>query len=93
MAGDNKDELAAAILQAWRHFREASGIKTNFIILALGGRKDGAANPNSLLQPGAWGVDVVETEDSAEFLKAVNWNNLKEGRPLDAVFEIYNHPR
>ena len=83
------NDLAQEILQSWRRLRTSSGIKTDFTILALGGRKDGVATPNSLLQPGAWGVDIVETHDTAEFLKSINWSNLKAGRPDDALLRIF----
>ena len=86
------EELAQRVLQAWREFRIRQGISSDFTIVALGGRKDGSAVPNSLLQVGAWGVDVVETEQPSEFLASINWEGLKSGRPADAILEIYNLP-
>ena len=87
------ESLAQTLLQAWRRFRESNGVQTDFTILALGGRKDGVAMSNSLLQTGSWGVDVVETDRPSEFLGSINWEGLKSGRPADAIFEIYNAPR
>ena len=87
------ESLAQTLLQAWRRFRESNGVQTDFTILALGGRKDGVAMSNSLLQTGSWGVDVVETDRPSEFLGNINWEGLKSGRPADAIFEIHDAPR
>jgi hypothetical protein len=87
------EELAQTVLKAWRRFRIRQGGPTDFTILALGGRKDGLATPNSLLQVGSWGVDVVETDQPSEFLANINWEGLKSGRPADAILEIYNFPQ
>ena len=87
------ESLAQTLLQAWRRFRESNGVQTDFTILALGGRKDGVATSNSLLQTGSWGVDVVETDRPSEFLGSINWEGLKTGRPADAIFEIHDAPR
>ena len=87
------ESLAQTLLQAWRRFRESNGVQTDFTILALGGRKDGVATSNSLLQTGSWGVDVVETDRPSEFLGSINWEGLKSGRPADAIFEIHDAPR
>ena len=87
------ESLAQTLLQAWRRFRESNGVQTDFTILALGGRKDGVAMSNSLLQTGSWGVDVVETDRPSEFLGSINWEGLKSGRPADAIFEIHDAPR
>ncbi|MFS6819470.1 hypothetical protein AAF134_10000 [Synechococcus lacustris Tous-12m] len=32
-------------------------------------------------------MDLVETIDSDAFLRSINWDALKSGRPVDAVFE------
>ena len=87
------ESLAQTLLRAWRRFRESNGVQTDFTILALGGRKDGVAMSNSLLQTGSWGVDVVETDRPSEFLGSINWEGLKSGRPADAIFEIHDAPR
>ena len=86
------EELANVVLEAWRNYRQSGGLQSDFTIIALGGRKDGATTPNSLLKTGAWGVDVVETDRPSEFLGSINWDGLKSGRPADAILEIYNKP-
>ena len=83
------EELANVVLQAWRNYRQSGGLRSDFTIIALGGRKDGATTPNSLLKTGAWGVDVVETADKSAFLKAINWEMLKASRDSNNVFEVY----
>jgi hypothetical protein len=80
-------ELAEALLAAWRGVRLSNGHEFNHTVMALGGRKDDKAIPNSPLQTGCWGVDLVETLDGPAFLRSINWDALKSGRPADAVFE------
>lgn len=80
-------EASAVLVQAWRSLRAARGDSADHHVLALGGRKDSEAAPGSPLQPGSWGVDVVETNEPDGFLQAINWDGLKQGRPADGVFE------
>jgi len=91
LEGDGSaEELADALMDAWRAFRQASGHATEHQLLALGGRKDSDGAPGSPLQKGSWGVDVVETIDADAFLQMINWDGLKQGRPADGVFERRN---
>ena len=58
--------------------------------LILGGKKTtpaSSSNPNSL-QPGEWGVDVVETIQAHAFLASINWDNLTADKSGDDVFKI-----
>ena len=87
VADGSASEVADDLLSAWRALRAARGEDSDHHLLALGGRKDSAGAPGSPLQPGAWGVDVVETINGDAFLQAINWAGLKEGRPADGVFE------
>ena len=89
-ADGSVDEVADALIQAWRAFRMASGHAASHHLLALGGRKDTDGAPGSPLQKGSWGVDVVETIDADAFLNMINWDGLKQGRPADGVFERRN---
>ena len=59
-------------------------------ILILGGKKTSPAVGNSptSLQPGEWGIDVVETESTEAFLTSINWEELSSQRPIDNVFKI-----
>jgi hypothetical protein len=59
-------------------------------ILILGGVK--TTPPTSslpgALQPGEWGVDVVETADGDEFLRSINWAETVASLAPDSFFEI-----
>ncbi|HJN35688.1 MAG: DUF2656 family protein [Prochlorococcus sp.] len=85
-------QLAAELVKGWRSLRAELGHDHQHAVMALGGRKDSEGQPGSPLQKGAWGVDVVETLDPAEFLKAINWAALKADRPVDGVFELIDQP-
>ena len=58
--------------------------------LILGGKKTTPARSNSptSLQPGEWGVDVVETVQARAFLASINWDNLTADKPSDSIFKI-----
>ena len=81
--------LAVELPRAWRAMRRMLGHGADHELLALGGRKDNPGMPGSPLQEGYWGVDVVETYDAGAFLKTINWDGLKQGRPVDGVFEVW----
>jgi len=82
-------DLANAVLLAWRQLRCAAGATDNDCqLLALGGRKDDQGASGALLQQSDWGVDVVETLNTAAFLQSINWDLLKQGRAPDGVFEL-----
>jgi Protein of unknown function (DUF2656) len=63
--------------------------KEDFYIMALGGEKTTPATsgPPSL-QPGEWGVDVVETASPEEFLAELNWDKLAGAKPSSEIFRI-----
>jgi len=84
--------LAREVLEAWASLRRECGHGSDHAILALGGLKDTPASPGSPLELGAWGVDVVETEDVNGFLAAIDWPSLKAGRPAEGVFELVLEP-
>ena len=81
-------DLASQIIKAWSSFRRELGHDPDHAVMALGGRKDTNPLPDSPLQLGSWGVDLVDTADPNGFLTSINWNNLKMGRPADGVFEV-----
>ena len=59
-------------------------------ILVLGGKKTTPAmgtSPTSL-QPGEWGVDVVETADEQTFLQSIKWEEMIAQKPAENIFEI-----
>ncbi|MEM9273349.1 MAG: DUF2656 domain-containing protein [Cyanobacteria bacterium P01_F01_bin.143] len=59
-------------------------------ILILAGKKTTpplSSNPTSL-QPGEWGVDVVETASVSTFLTAIRWEERIYTRPVENIFKI-----
>ena len=64
--------------------------KANIDTLILGGKKTTPAtsmSPTSL-QPGEWGVDVVETIQAAAFLQEIAWSKMTADKPSDGIFKI-----
>lgn len=59
-------------------------------ILVLGGIKTTPPTSDSpdALQPGNWGVDVVETNSGAAFLQAIGWENTIAQKPADSIFKV-----
>ncbi len=59
-------------------------------ILVLGGLKTTSptsASPDAL-QPGEWGVDVVETPSGDAFLRGIAWETTMAQRPPDSIFKV-----
>ena len=59
-------------------------------ILILAGKKTTppiSSSPTSL-QPGEWGVDVVETASVSTFLTAIRWEERIYTRPVEDIFKI-----
>lgn len=59
-------------------------------ILVLGGVKTTpptSADPDAL-QPGQWGVDVVETASSDRFLTSINWDTTIVDKPVESIFKV-----
>ncbi|MCP4973159.1 MAG: DUF2656 domain-containing protein [Prochlorococcus sp.] len=84
----SSEDLANELVKAWRNIRQELGHALDHSVMALGGRKDEVGSPDSPLQKGSWGVDVVETVDPSGFLTSINWSDLKAKRPADGVFEV-----
>jgi hypothetical protein len=59
-------------------------------ILILGGLKTTPPTSDSpdALQPGEWGVDVVETFSGDVFLKTINWETTIASKPPETLFKI-----
>ncbi len=59
-------------------------------ILVLGGLKTTPPTSDSpmALQPGNWGVDVVETFSGEEFLRSINWDTMIADKPAAAIFRV-----
>jgi hypothetical protein len=59
-------------------------------ILVLGGIKTTPTTSDSpdALQPGDWGVDVVETRSGEAFLQAIAWEATVAQKPADSIFKV-----
>ena len=83
--------LGERLVQALVDFRSQQ-LKSapSYKILALGGLKNTPATSShpDTLQPGEWGVDIVETEDEKAFLKLVNWDAMVAHRPTEEIFNV-----
>ncbi|MGF1521588.1 MAG: DUF2656 domain-containing protein [Leptolyngbyaceae cyanobacterium] len=81
-------DLCAKALMAKRRSQHQAGLVPN--ILVLGGLKSTPTTSSSpeALQPGEWGVDVVETPDGAAFLQQIAWATTISQRPHDTVFKV-----
>lgn len=82
-------ERCAQILADVRR-RQKSGDGPIPPILILGGLKTSpptSASPDAL-QPGQWGVDVVETDSPEGFLEKIGWEAAIAQRPADNIFKV-----
>jgi hypothetical protein len=59
-------------------------------ILVLGGLKTTPPTSDSpiALQPGNWGVDVVETSSGKDFLESINWEQMIANKPATSIFIV-----
>jgi Protein of unknown function (DUF2656) len=59
-------------------------------ILVLGGLKTTppTSNSPSALQPGNWGVDVVETSSGKDFLASIDWDRMIADKPATSIFIV-----
>ncbi|MBW4643866.1 MAG: DUF2656 domain-containing protein [Goleter apudmare HA4340-LM2] len=59
-------------------------------ILVLGGIKTTPPTSDSpdALQPGNWGVDVVETRSGEAFLQTIAWDATIAQKPAESVFKV-----
>lgn len=73
--------------QALASHRQPSGALD---ILILGGLKTTPPTSDSpaALQPGNWGVDVVETSSSEEFLQSIDWDKMIADKPTENIFRV-----
>jgi hypothetical protein len=79
-------QLCAEALAAKRQ----AEIQGSADILILGGIKTTPATSDSpdALQPGNWGVDVVETVSAARFLEAIAWEATIAQKPAESIFKV-----
>jgi hypothetical protein len=71
-----------------QHHQQAAGNRAD--ILILGGIKTTpptSPDPDAL-QPGQWGVDVVETISGDLFLTKIEWDATIAQKPADSIFKV-----
>ena len=86
---DKIGQFCAKILEQKRKSQKPDNVKMPDILI-LGGKKTTPpmnTSPTSL-QPGEWGVDVVETDSADRFLTDLNWDERVKDKPIDRVFKI-----
>ncbi|MFM7218770.1 MAG: DUF2656 domain-containing protein [Nodosilinea sp.] len=79
--------------QALAQKRRSQNLDATPRTLVLGGLKTTPATSNApgALQPGEWGVDVVETISTEDFLQKINWEATVSQRSPETAFKIEIH--
>ena len=85
-------EIARLCAQALSTQRSAEADRENhsYTIMLLGGIKTTpvlGSSPTSL-QPGEWGVDVVETVSPDQFLAGLNWEGVTASKSPEEIFKV-----
>ncbi|MBT9317573.1 DUF2656 domain-containing protein [Leptothoe spongobia] len=85
-------DIAALCAQSLASQRVAEPDKqiNRHTVMLLGGLKTSPAigtSPTSL-QPGEWGVDVVETVSPDQFLAGLNWDTVTASKPPEQIFKV-----
>ena len=82
-------EFCAQAMVNKRQLQRAE-VKAPLTILVLGGLKSTPPTSTSpdALQPGNWGVDVVETHSGENFLHGIGWEATIVQRPAKSVFKV-----
>ncbi len=85
-------EVAALCAKTLGETRSTEATKKidRYTVMLLGGIKTTpamGASPTSL-QPGEWGVDVVETSAPEQFLAGLNWEVVTANKPLEQIFKV-----
>ena len=85
-------DIATLCAQSLGAQRSAEATKTihSYTIMLLGGIKTTpplGSSPTSL-QPGEWGVDVVETVSPDQFLAGLNWKSVTASKSPEQIFKV-----
>ena len=72
------------------HRRTHEGTQSFPKVLVLGGVKTSPPTSTSpdALQPGEWGVDVVETRSTTAFLQTIGWEATITQKAADTIFKV-----
>jgi hypothetical protein len=81
------EQIAQVLADQRRH---DLGDRPRPAILILGGIKTTPATRPApeALQPGQWGVDVVEIPSAEDFLATMGWDAAVAGRASDTIFKV-----
>ena len=60
----------------------------DILILAGLNKTSPLSSDADALQPGEWGVDVVETQSAESFLMAMGWEEKTAGKSIEDVFKV-----
>lgn len=82
-------ELCAQALLKKRQNQQGNNL-SSFNILALGGLKTTPplSTSSTSLQPGEWGVDIVETVSAENFLKDIDWEVKTASKSPERIFKV-----
>lgn len=82
-------QMCAQALAACRMAEPDKQVQRHTVML-LGGMKTTPATGTSStsLQPGEWGVDVVETVAPDQFLAGLNWDTVTASKPPEQIFKV-----
>ncbi len=81
------EQCAGALIN---HRQKSGQLAGKLEILILGGLKTTPPTSDSpaALQPGNWGVDVVETSSGEEFLRSIEWSKMIADKPTENIFIV-----
>ncbi|AGY57828.1 DUF2656 domain-containing protein [Gloeobacter kilaueensis] len=82
-------QLCAKALVQRRTEQQAGGwLRSDVLVLGVLRTNPTRSSSPDALQPGNWGVDIVETASSEQFLKAIGWEAKIAQQPADAFFKL-----
>ena len=85
-------ELCAQAMVDKRQPQRASDASSPTVLILGGLKTTPASSPSpSALQPGNWGVDVVETLSGEAFLQLIGWQAAIAQKPADSIFKVERH--
>ena len=90
-ADQTPQEMGEFLAQSLKAFRSKQlNQDPSYKILILGGLKTTPATSDSpsALQPGEWGVDIVETPNAEDFLTKINWDGIVSLKAPEDVIQV-----
>lgn len=79
----------AQLFHTQRHAQLATGATMPDLLILGGLKTTPATSPDAIaLQPGQWGVDVVETASGEGFLAGIQWESAIAEKEPDTIFKV-----